>query len=205
MLCRYFHPTCTFLRRRWFVVKRHGYRGACLLPASSSVFRFCRGSCFPRPPPTPPISCSAVVLGHALCVPRPVVPSIPQQVRTSALNIVLHVLSVQDPGVTAFLALEENHRGFFHQLSRLMQDAYSQILCRVRRGEGRRRPCNTTRGGEARRGRGGWVGVGVLRFFIPLVVRWTRGCKSSACFPVRPTLSAWRPKVFSPLVLQARA
>lgn len=54
------------------------------------------------------------------------------QVRTSALNIVLHVLSVQDPGVIAFLGLEENHRGFFHQMSYLMQDAYSQILCRVR-------------------------------------------------------------------------
>eukprot|EP00903_Cladosiphon_okamuranus_P018674 g17188.t1 len=52
-------------------------------------------------------------------------------VRTSALNIVLHVLSVQDPSVTAFLALEENHRGFFHQMSYLMQDAYSQILCRM--------------------------------------------------------------------------
>lgn len=53
------------------------------------------------------------------------------QVRTSALNIVLHVLSVQDPGVTAFLAKEENHGDFFHQMSYLMQDAYSQILCRV--------------------------------------------------------------------------
>lgn len=54
------------------------------------------------------------------------------QVRTSALNIVLHVLSVDDPGVKAFLAREENYGSFFDQLSRLMQDAYSQILWRVR-------------------------------------------------------------------------
>ncbi|CAN0146036.1 unnamed protein product [Scytosiphon promiscuus] len=52
-------------------------------------------------------------------------------VRTSALNIVLHVVSVRDPVVTAFLALEENHGRFFDQVSRLMQDAYSQILCRM--------------------------------------------------------------------------
>lgn len=61
--------------------------------------------------------------------------SLPSPVRTSALNIVLHVLSVQDPGVTAFLALEENHGGFFNQMPYLMQDAYSQILCRVSSGE----------------------------------------------------------------------
>lgn len=58
-------------------------------------------------------------------------PSPFRKVRTSALNIVLHVFSVKDPGVIGFLALEENHASFFAQLSRLMQDAYSQILCRV--------------------------------------------------------------------------
>ncbi|CAM9661227.1 unnamed protein product, partial [Ectocarpus sp. 8 AP-2014] len=52
-------------------------------------------------------------------------------VRTSALSIVLQVFSVKDPGVTAFLTREENHIGFFDQLSRLMQDAYSQVLCRM--------------------------------------------------------------------------
>ena len=51
--------------------------------------------------------------------------------RTSALNIALHVFSVKDPGVTAYLSLEENHKGFFSQVSRLLHDAYSQILCRV--------------------------------------------------------------------------
>lgn len=54
------------------------------------------------------------------------------KVRTSALNIVLHVISVDDPGVTAFLDLEENRRSFFTELARLMQDTYSQVLCRVR-------------------------------------------------------------------------
>lgn len=56
------------------------------------------------------------------------------QVRTSALNITLHIFSMKDPGVKAFLAREENHGGFFAQLSRLLQDAYSQILCRVSGG-----------------------------------------------------------------------
>lgn len=76
---------------------------------------------------SPCVSASYAVVCDA-CTPHRV--ALPQ-VRTSALNIVLHVLSVQDPGVTAFLALEENHGGFFHQMSYLMQDAYSQILCRV--------------------------------------------------------------------------
>ncbi|CAN0467345.1 unnamed protein product, partial [Ectocarpus sp. 12 AP-2014] len=52
-------------------------------------------------------------------------------VRTSALSIALQVFSVKDPGVTAFLTREENHIGFFDQLSRLVQDAYSQVLCRM--------------------------------------------------------------------------
>lgn len=53
------------------------------------------------------------------------------KVRTSALNIILHVFSVDDPGVRAFLAREENHDVFFTELARLVQDAYSQVLCRV--------------------------------------------------------------------------
>lgn len=69
--------------------------------------------------PTPSPSPSSIVL---VTLPK---------VRTSALNIVLHVFSVDDPGVVSFLALEENHGTFFAQVSHLMRDAYSQLLCRV--------------------------------------------------------------------------
>lgn len=86
--------------------------------------------------------------------------------RTSALNIVLHVISVQEPVVAAFLALEENHLCFFDQVSRLMQDAYSQILCRVssrstdrarERYERKREAIGSRFVGETR-----WRGVGVV-------------------------------------------
>lgn len=85
------------------------------------------------------IAASRACYSFASSTPPARFPAAWHKVRTSALNIILHVFSVDDPGVTAFLALEENHGRFFIELSRLMQDAYSQVLCRVRR-QRRRQP-----------------------------------------------------------------
>ncbi|CAN0207601.1 unnamed protein product, partial [Discosporangium mesarthrocarpum] len=52
-------------------------------------------------------------------------------VRTCALSIVLHICSVQDKGVSSFLALPVNCIPFFTQISGLLQEQYSLLLCRV--------------------------------------------------------------------------